>query len=128
MNTFRAEAKMLSAPILRPCSLVRSITITTLQYYRLQRATTTPTRKELRDKSGTTLLGSLPSVPLPILSQHRHRVRCGGLAGVRAYASVRNGVRARSSGGMERRSAPSAHVLPRGVGGRAGLGRGRQAT
>jgi hypothetical protein len=66
MNTLRAEAKILIAPIPQPCSLVRSITITTLQHYRLPRATTTPTKKETRDKSRTTLLGSLAPVPLPL--------------------------------------------------------------
>src|SRR5215217_1455425 len=67
MNAFQAETKVLSPPIPRPCSLVRSITITTLQHYRLPRATTTPTRKEVRDKSGKTLLGSLAPDPLPLL-------------------------------------------------------------
>src|SRR5215211_5499356 len=128
MNTLRAETKTLIPPIPRSCSLVRSITIATLQHCRLPCATTTPTRKETRDKSGKTLLGSLPSVAFPLLSQHLHRVRRGGLAGPRAYALERNGVRAHSSGGTGRRSAPRARVLRRGVGGGVGQRRGRRRT
>jgi hypothetical protein len=67
MKILRAETKVLSPPIPRPCPLVRSITITTLQYYRLPRATMSPTRKQTRDESGTTLLGSLALVPLALL-------------------------------------------------------------
>src|SRR5215217_1071894 len=56
------------------------------------------------------------------------RFRYGGLAGARVYASGRSGVRAHSIGGMEPRSVPRAHVLPRGVGRRAGLGREQRPT
>src|SRR5215211_5031267 len=64
----RAETRVLIRVIPRPRFLALFITTTTLQYCRPPDAAKTAKRKEIRDKSGTILLGSLPAIPVPLLN------------------------------------------------------------